>query len=202
MCTKRRSWEYYLTRENKSDPKESQSCFSLNLSEMSTRTAIRNATESANDSDEVFQNKNGRINKEKLHGSKIPIRNCCKKCHEDVDSDQKYEKVSSCSFNFSDLSAKTLPRNVSTSPKLKSKFDTNHKLREIERFNELFMKRLLKSKPTKDIKKSTSEMTLLQMRSEKHVPPASIQRRQKQAEINTVNGIIHKKLTAIASKKF
>lgn len=211
MCSKRKSWEYYLTRESKSDAKESLSCFSLNLSELSTKTAIRNMTESpVNDSHVKFQN-NERIKQmkgkgqEKFYESKYlenPKQNCSTNYHEDIDSIQKFEKVSDYSYNLSDFSAKALPRHATqTSQKAKTKLVTNDKLWEIERHNEHFMKKLLKAKPTTNIKKSTSEMVLLQVRSEQHVPSASVRRRQKQAEINTLNGIMQKKLNAIASKK-
>lgn len=212
MCSKRKPWEYYLTGDSKSDAKESLSCFSLNLSELSTKTAIRNASQSiVNDSRVKFQN-NERMTQVKGKGQgtifsepkylEEPVQNCCTKCHEDIDSIPKFGKVSDYSFNLSDFSAKALPRNASqTSQKLKSKFVSNDKLWEIERHNEHIMKKLQKAKPTSDIRKSTSEMALSQVRSEKHVPPASIRRRQKQAEINVLNGIIQKKLNAIASKK-
>lgn len=216
MCSKRKSWEYYLTRESKSDAKQSLSCFSLNLSELSTKTAIRNMTDSTvNDSHVKFQN-NQRIKQmkgkgqektfsEKFYESKYlenPKQNCRTNYHEDIDSSQKFEKLSDYSFNLSDFSAKPLPRHASQTPqKTKSKLVTNDKLWEIERHNEHFMKKLLQAKPTTNIKKSTSEMVLLQVRSEKHVPSASIRRRQKQEEINALNGIMQKKLNAIASKK-
>lgn len=218
MCSKRKSWEYYLTRDSKSDAKESLSCFSLNLSELSTKTAIRNVIKStANDSHLNFPNNHERIKQtngdgkgtilsEKFYEPKYlqkQNKNCCKNYHEDIDSARKFEKVSNYSFNLSDFSAKALHRNASqTSQKAKSKFVPNDKLWQIERHNEHFMNKLLKAKPTSDIKKSTSEMALLQVRSEKHVPAASIRRRQKQNEINAINGILQKKLNAIASKKF
>lgn len=216
MCSKRKSWEYYLTGDSKNDAKESLSCFSLNLSELSTKTAIRNQELKFNDSNVNFHiNNEGNKQVRDQQGTSFaenfyeprclenPIKNCFTKCHEDVDSHQKLEKPSSYSFNLGDFSAKALHRNGSqTSQKSKIKLFTNDKQWEIERHNEHIMKKLLKARPTTDIKKSTSEMVLLQARSEKHVTPASIRRRQKQAEINAMNGIIQKKLNAIASKKF
>lgn len=126
------------------------------------------------------------------------IKNCCKQYYR-RDIDQQSTGASSISLNFSDISPKA---DVSkTAQKCKSKLVCNEKLREIERHNEHFMKKLMKAKPTSNIKRTTSEMTLLQERSEKHVPAASILRRKKEQEINTINRIIQKKLNAIASKK-
>ncbi len=183
MCTKPKPCEYYLSSESRSDAKESLSNFSLNFSEFSNKTAIRNVTKpSVNGFNAKFQNNNERISQMKNSRTGTSVA--------DIDS-RKF------SFSFSGISTNA----SQTSQKSKSKFTVNDKEREVERHNEHFMKKLLKAKPTTDIKKSTSEMTLLQVRSEKHVPPASIRRRQKQVEIDTINRIIQKKLNAIASKK-
>lgn len=219
MCSKHKSWEYYRTRESKNYAKESMSCFSLNSSEISTKTAFRKIDQSTLKNSQLNCQKNYETIKQvKSNGqetkfpekryetkhSENPMKNCCKKYYEqrDTGSSQEFTKGSSVSLNFSEFSIKTLPRDISKmSQKSKSKSVCNEKLWEIERHNEHFMKKLMKAKPTTDIKKSTSEMTLLQTRSEKHIPPASIRRRQKQQEINAINGIIQRKLNAIASKK-
>lgn len=202
MCS-RKSLEFYLSGERKGDAKESLSCFSLNLSELSTQTAIRNVRESSIQNRDKLRN-NFRINQSKgkkqeaFHSEKLYQP----KSHGDIDSIQKFDKVSNYSFNLSDFSGKPLHRNGSkVSQKSKSKFTNTDKSREIALSNEHFMKKLQKAKPTTSIRKSTSEMALLQVRSEKHVPAASIRRRQHQAEIDAINRIMLKKLNAIATKK-
>lgn len=196
MSSKRKSWEFYLNGESKNDVHESQSCFSLNLSELSTKTAIRNV---------VCSKATYQTNYETIGIGKCKERdflehlegptNCCKKYT--VES----SKESSLNFNVSDFLAKALPRHNSKTPrKWKSKFDNSEKLWEIERYNEHLVKKLSKAKPTTAIKKLTSEMALLQIRSEKHVPAASVQRRQNQHQINTMNKVMQKRLSNIASK--
>lgn len=193
-----------MSKESKSDAKESLSCFSLNLSELSTKTAIRNVTEpsckafhtklSNNTRTKHIRNtEQGRISSEASYQPKN---------HKDFEPSRKFDKVSNYSFDLSDFSSKLLSRNNSqTSQQTRNNVANNDKQWEIERHNQHFMKKLQKAKPTNDIQKSTSEMAVLQLRSEKHVPAASIRRRQKQAEINSKNEIIQKKLNAIASKK-
>lgn len=204
MCSKRKSWEYYLSKESKSDAKESLSCFSLNLSELSTKTAIRNVTEPSCKAFHTKLSNNAKISHIKCKERERIFLDASyqSKNHKDSALSRKFDKVSNYSYSMSDFSAKLLPRNISqTSHKTRNNFVNTDKQREIERHNEHFMKKLQRAKPTTDIKKSTSEVTVLQVRSEKHVPAASIRRRHQQAEINAKNEIIQKKLNAIASKK-
>lgn len=205
MSSKRKPWEFYLNRESKDDIYENQSCFSLNLSELSTNTAIRNIV----GSQKMYQSnyEATKMGKSKVKDKDFSehlegIANCGKKSTErDAYIKDESSKESSLNFNVSEFLAKSLPRqNSKTSRKLKSKFDNCEKLWEIERYNKHLRNKLLKAKPTSDIKKSTSQMALLQIRSEKHVPAATIQRRQNQHKINTMNGVIQKKLSDIASK--
>lgn len=216
MTSNHKSWAYYLTRENKNDIRDSQSCFSLNLSELSTRTAIKNVNATVKgthdkclDVDEKLMRAKSKVqeidhSERKYDRSKIreyPIKNCCNNYGDQV-SDSYQQSAKLTSYSLSEFSTKTLPKSGRRPTTQKSQTKcTQEKVWEIERHNEYIMKKLLKAKPTADIKKSTSEMTLLQTRSEKHVSAASIQRRQKQYEINTLNSIIQKKLNAIATKR-